>query len=291
MESRWAELRLILPRRRFDLTSAHLFELGTVGIQEDLLPGELPRIQQPWDTGPPPAPPSRVLLRAWWPEDTALPEVQAAVAELIREWDDVDVPTWGEVADGDWAEAWRAAFHPIRVSERLVVSPPWEAGPGDLLIEPGMAFGTGEHPTTRACLAAVDRLAVPGETCVDLGMGTGVLALAAARVGMKARGVDIDPDSVRAARENAARNQLEAYFDDTPVEALVGPFDLVVANLFAEVLIHLAPHILRLVGGSLVMAGILSDRAARVEAAFSSLRLVRREVDSTGDWVCLEYRR
>ena len=215
MESRWAELRLILPRRRFDLTSAHLFELGTVGIQEDLLPGELPRIQQPWDTGPPPAPPSRVLLRAWWPEDTALPEVQAAVAELIREWDDVDVPTWGEVADGDWAEAWRAAFHPIRVSERLVVSPPWEAGPGDLLIEPGMAFGTGEHPTTRACLAAVDRLAVPGETCVDLGMGTGVLALAAARVGMKARGVDIDPDSVRAARENAARNQLEAYFDDT----------------------------------------------------------------------------
>ena len=125
--------------------------------------------------------------------------------------------------------------------------------------------------------------------CLDVGCGSGVLALAAARLGMVARGVDIDPQSVRSAREGAANNTLEAEFDDTPVERIEGRYDLVVANLFAEVLVALAPHLIRLTGGHLALAGILSDRAESVVAAYGSLRLLERRDD--GEWTALVYAR
>jgi ribosomal protein L11 methyltransferase len=137
------------------------------------------------------------------------------------------------------------------------------------VIEPGYAFGTGEHPTTRACLRAVDRYAKPGETLLDVGCGSGILALAGARLGMQARGIDIDPEAVRAAKEAAALNGLDVPFDTTPIERVEGQWDLVVANLFAEVLAALAPEIRRVARGPIAMAGILADRADLVRAAYA----------------------
>lgn len=284
----WAELRIVVARPAIEAVQDLLMEAGSLGVQEDLLPGEAPRYRQPWDTGPPPPPPERALLRAWWPTD-GFAERFAALAEALAGRPGVGAPAWESIADEDWGETWKRSFRRIELSPRLAVAPPWEARPGDVVIEPGLAFGTGEHPTTRACLEGVDRHALPGGSCLDVGCGSGVLALAAARLGMRAWGIDTDPEAVRSSRESAAANGLEARFDTTPLAEVPGRFDLVVANLFAEVIVALAPELIRVTGGHLVLAGILADRAHKVEAALEGLRLVSRRQD--GEWVSLEYAR
>ena len=255
-------------------------------LRVDLLPGEVPRFLQPWDTGPPPPPPARNLIRAWWPAEgfsDRFPEICAALADRAG----IGAPAWETIQDEDWGETWKRSFHRLIVSPRLAVSPPWEAQP-----------------------------AQRGGTCLDVGCGSGVLALAAARLGMTAWGVDTDRDAVRSSREAAALNGLEARFDDTPLERVQGTFDLVVANLFAgsagtllmadptarrhvtesgnlilaagsAVISALAPQLRRVTGRHLVLAGILADRAHLVEAALSGMRQVSRRQD--GDWVSMEY--
>ena len=193
------------------------------------------------------------------------------------------------MAEEDWAESWREGLERIVIAPELVIAPPWLAEDGDLVIEPGMAFGTGEHPTTRACLEAIVALGRPGARCLDVGTGTGVPALAAARRGMGAWGVDTDADAVTAAQHNAARNGLRARFDQTALSDMKEPFELVVANLYAEVLAELAPELLRLTGGHLVLAGVLVERAHLVEEALGGLSQVARRVQ--GDWVSLHYAR
>lgn len=284
----WAELRVVVERPQIEAVQDLLMSMDALGLQEDLLPGELPRLQQPWEDGPPPPAAERALIRAWWPSE-GFAERFPGIAEALAGRRGVGAPAWDLLDDQDWAEGWKRAFHRIELSPRLAVAPPWEARPGDVVIEPGLAFGTGEHPTTAAVLAAIDRLALPGGTCLDVGTGSGVLALAAARLGMRAWGIDTDPDAVRSALEAARTNGLEARFDDTPLARVPGRFDLVVANLFAEVIVDLAPHLAQVTGRNLVLAGILADRAHKVEAALSGLKLARRQQD--GEWVSLEYRR
>ena len=281
MSSRWQELAWLIDRERLAVVSTALFALDTLGLQEDHPPDQVPTPRQPWDTGPDAPPAAEVLLRGWWPEEADCQEAVAALARLHG-----GAPSWREVSEGDWATDWRQHFSREVFSEALAISPPWEALPGDVIIEPGMAFGSGDHPTTRACLAGIARLAQPGQSLLDVGCGSGVLALAGARLGMTVRGVDTDRDAVTIAAENAERNELEATFDATPLQRISGQFDLVVANIFAEVLVVLAPDLIRRCSGSMVLAGILADRAGLVEAAFASMRLVGRVQD--GDWVSLE---
>ena len=279
----WLELGLVVDRAEVDLRSAELFELGAAGLQEDHLPGEAPPPRQPWDTGPVAVPTARALLRAWFSPELANTAREAVLARWGA------AATFTQVVEEDWANAWKAGFSRLVIDERLAVAPPWEALPGDLQIEPGMAFGTGDHPTTRACLEAVARFARPGERCLDVGSGTGVLALAAARLGMEAVGIDVDPDAIRAANENAALNGISVAFSNTPLSALGGQWELVVANLFAEVLVALAPELQRVTGRRLVLAGILADRAHLLEAAFPELRLSTRIQE--GDWVHMVWER
>jgi ribosomal protein L11 methyltransferase len=282
----WAELRLVVARPAIEIVQDLLMEAGALGVQEDLLPGEVPRYRQPWDEGPPPPPTERALLRAWWPSEgfaARFRELEGALAGRAG----VGAPAWEQVDDQDWGETWKRSFHRIRISDRLAVAPPWEAEPGDLLIEPGLAFGTGEHPTTRACLEAIDRLARPGASCLDVGCGSGVLALAAAKLGMRAWGVDTDPDAVRSALDAARDNGLEARFDQTPLQAVPGRYALVVANLYAEVVVALAADLARRTAETLVLAGILADREHKVQEALRGMRPLRRRQD--GDWVSLEF--
>lgn len=274
----WQRLAVRLPRREAGAVGKALMGLGATGLQEDL-PPEAPRVfRQPWDKGRRPRPPPEVLLYAWFAERPADDAVREAVGREVE---------WSEEAETDWAESWKASFEPVRISERLVVAAPWHGLEGALLIEPGLAFGTGEHPTTRACLRAIDSFAQPGARLLDVGCGSGILALAGAKLGMRATGVDIDPEAVRAAREAAVANGLEAEFSTTPLDELAGEWDLVVANLFAEVLVALAPAILARARGPVALAGILADRAALVRAAFADRPLLGEEGD--GDWVSLVY--
>ena len=281
MAARWQELAWIIDRRWLEVVSTALFELGSLGLQEDHPPGQAPPPRQPWDTGPLPPPSAEVLLRGWWPEDAGCHE---AVAILARQHG--GAPSWRTISEDDWSTDWRQHFTRQIFSDALAISPPWEAQPGDVIIEPGMAFGSGDHPTTRACLSGIVRLARPGQRCLDVGCGSGLLALAAVKLGMTARGIDTDPEAITIARENAERNGLCAEFDDTPLQRVGGGYDLVVANIFAEVLVILAPALIERCTGTAVLAGILADRASMVEEAFSSMCLVRRSQE--GDWVSLE---
>jgi ribosomal protein L11 methyltransferase len=214
-----------------------------------------------------------VLLRAWFDHRPDEARVRAAT--------DGRTVTWEETPDEDWNEGWKAHFQPVVVSARLVIAAPWHGVEGAVVIEPGNAFGTGEHRTTRSCLAAIDRLAVAGERCLDVGAGSGILALAAARLGMQAHGIDTDPDAVVAA-------QAPATFDTTPLADVQGAWPLVVANLYAEVIAALAPDLRRLATRHLVFAGILSDRAHLVEAAMEGLVLESRD-DGEG-WTSFVFR-
>lgn len=209
------------------------------------------------------------------------------------------------VAEADWADAWKAYFPVMRVGERLVIKPTWRrhrAAPGDLVLalDPGMAFGTGLHPTTRLCLAAVeaaaDRGEVDGARVLDVGCGSGILAIAAARLGAASvLGVDTDPIAIEATIANARRNRLARRIAARAGSLPSGeaPYDIVLANLIASVLIALAGALrdeLR-PGGVLLASGIFADREAAVAEALDAAGLETVERSVEGDWVALAVRR
>lgn len=196
------------------------------------------------------------------------------------------------VAEQDWVRVTQAQFEPIRVSARLWIVPSWHDAPDPeamvLVLDPGMAFGTGSHPTTRLCLEWLERSVTPGLSVLDYGCGSGILAIASARLGAaEVVGVDIDEQAVIASRSNAERNGVSARFQDSGRE-LNGQFDLVVANILANPLKVLAPaicgHVRR--GGRLALSGILSEQTGDLIAAYAPY-LPLHLADTRDGWVCL----
>jgi ribosomal protein L11 methyltransferase len=181
-----------------------------------------------------------------------------------------------EVAEQDWVRLTQSQFTPIHVSARLWIVPSWHSSPDpaaiNIILDPGLAFGTGSHPTTRLCLDWLDRHMSPGCAVVDYGCGSGILAIAAAKLGAtRVRGFDIDEQAVRSSRYNAERNQVIAEFSDVD-EALPEAADVVLANILSNPLKVLAPLLARLTlpGGTLVLSGILVPQAADVADAYRS---------------------
>ena len=205
------------------------------------------------------------------------------------------------VREADWAEAWKAYFPVMRIGRRLVIRPTWRdhaAAPDDvvLALDPGMAFGTGLHPTTRLCLAALEPLADDGRLdharVLDVGCGSGILAIAALKLGAaEALGIDTDPIAVEATTENAARNGLSGRLTARPgsLPTDAPPFDVVLANLVAGVLIPLAPLLRDETrdGGTLLASGIFADRETDVNAAFEDAGFRVEDRTTEGDWVGL----
>ena len=203
------------------------------------------------------------------------------------------------VAQQDWSESWKSLIRSVDIG-RLWVGPPWmvkdaPAGKERIVIEPKMAFGTGDHPTTSLCLEAVDAFMGehPGASVLDVGTGTGVLAIAAKRLGAgRVVGTDNDPVSVELAQENAEANgtpQLE--LSEKTLDQIDGTFDLVLANILANTLTELAPLIAPKVGRKLVLAGVLVHQREQVESAYVAQGLVPDGSKTMGEWIRIELRR
>jgi ribosomal protein L11 methyltransferase len=206
------------------------------------------------------------------------------------------------VEDADWLERWKEGYAPQRIG-RVVVVPSWldeplEPGEVALRLDPGMAFGTGLHPTTRACLALLQRIGPMPSRVLDVGSGSGILALAALRLGAgRVDCLDTDAEAVRATLANAAANGLADRVTATPGSLpdtpRVEPYPLVMANLVAAVLVELAPRLATHLApsGTLLVSGIIEGRAAEVTSAHEEAGLVVAERPHDGEWISLHVRK
>jgi ribosomal protein L11 methyltransferase len=212
------------------------------------------------------------------------------------------------VAEEDWAEAWKEHFHVERFGERIVVVPSWrtyDAEPGDavVLLDPGMAFGTGQHETTRMCLEALDRLVRPGTRVLDAGCGSGILSLAVAKLGAaEVLAVDIDPECARITDENARRNGVEGIVRagagsvngaSWPFAQPATGFNIVVANIIAGAIIDLAAELVGALApsGRLIVSGVIGEKERAVVDVLARAGARVECSRAMGDWRCIEARR
>ncbi|GAB4504069.1 MAG: 50S ribosomal protein L11 methyltransferase [Anaerolineales bacterium] len=262
------------------------------------------------DEGTPSGP---VTVRAYLEMDEHLEEKRRKLEEalfylgMIRP---LPAPLYQPIADQNWMDAWKERYRPIPVGKRLIIVPAWLDSPDPqripIKIDPGMAFGTGTHPTTQLCLELIDETLKAFETfrvsrMIDIGCGSGILSIAALKLGVQAAlGVDIDIESVRNARENAAHNGIGAEFivgQGSVKEVLAGQFPfrqapLVVSNILAPVLVRLFEQGLADLmerGGALILSGILQGQEASVIEAGQARGLVLSAQKQMGDWVALSF--
>lgn len=236
-----------------------------------------------------------------------LSDVEAMIERVQRAWAQQlpDEPTpqieYELLADRDWEREWMDGFEPLRMGERLWIVPSWHAAPDpqavNLLLDPGLAFGTGTHPTTALCLGWLDAQHLDQRQILDYGCGSGILAIAALKLGADtAVGVDIDPQALQASRDNAERNGIDEsrLILDYPERLGQGRFDVVVANILAGPLIELATAIAGRVapGGRLALSGILAAQAESVLDAYRDQDMVMDEPQEKEGWMLLTgYRR
>ena len=278
-------LTLDVPEPEAERVEALLWDAGATGLEiRDREAPPMPGVRGPS--------PGEAIVVAWFEEREP---AEAALAD-VREWVPDARGAFGEAPDTDWSMAWRSQIRSTRVG-RLWVGPPWETPPEgtvSLVIEPKMAFGTGDHPTTALCLAAVDAFcaAHPGGSVLDVGTGTGVLALMARKLGAaRVVGVDNDPMSVTLARENAALNGIAGVeLSGATLDAIEGRFDLVVANILANTLVELAPTLVAHTRGRLVLAGVLIHQEDEVREAFERAGATSDGGNRSGDWIRLDLR-
>jgi len=270
----WQELRLETDATRVEPLEDWLFEQGAVAVtlednaDQPLLepgPGETPMWRD-------------VQVVALFPISAPLDDIASRVPRSLIESAPANVR---EVPDQVWEHAWMADYHPMQMGDRLWICPSWTPPPDpsavNVLLDPGLAFGTGTHPTTAMCLGALDRWVEPGMRIVDFGCGTGILAIAALKLGAGfALGVDNDPQAITASLVNAERNQVSASQwtvvmpDDPKIDQWAGSADIVVANILAGPLKVLSQRLIRLMkpGAKILLAGLLNEQADELITAY-----------------------
>jgi ribosomal protein L11 methyltransferase len=291
----WIEVRLLVPARMQEEASLYLTDFSGRGViieEED-------------------APEGGAVIRAFFRPDEYGPWPQQELQDYLKRLGSYELYPLGlevrQVADEDWAEAWKAHFKPLKVTDQVVIRPPWEeyaAQPGEtvITIHPGMAFGTGRHASTLLCLRALEE--VWGEhlphsdtpwQVLDVGTGTGILALAAARHGAEVLAIDLDPEAVAAAQENVRLNNLldRVWVEETPLTSLRQQFALILANITAPDLLELAEALTArlLNGGVLIISGFLAEDVPSLETRYEGLGLHRTGFLTQEDWGALIFRR
>ncbi len=299
----WIEIKMSVDGEAAEAVAELLQRYGHQGVsieQEGIMPDA-------WDDGEVP-PPQRLTVRAYLPDDhraaDARQQLEAALGHMNMMYP-MPTPTYTVVKEADWAEAWKAHYHPVRIGRRLLIRPVWievTPRPDDvvLALDPGMAFGTGTHPTTQLCLEALEARVEPGISLLDLGCGSGILAIAGVKLGaVHALAVDNDPLAVEATLANAQQNDVADKISVTEgsLETVRGSarrFDMIVVNILARIIIEMCDQGLGQIvrpGGLAIFSGIIAEQAADVEAALRHTGLEPFDRHQQGDWVAIVARR
>jgi ribosomal protein L11 methyltransferase len=278
---RYPTVHAAVPAGDVDDASAALWALGATGVEER----DATTLEKPGEGG--------ALLVAHFDDEDRARVAAAALAEENEGWK----ASVEHIVGDEWKHRWKEFWKPMRVGTRLVVRPSWEEverreGDVVLTLDPGQAFGTGTHESTRLVLAEVEKLVRGGETVLDAGCGSGILGIGALLLGAESvRAVDVDEDAIAATRENAEKNRVVIDASTTPVARVRGTFDLVLANIERRVLVPMARDLAARVapGGALVLSGLLVGEEDEVLRAYAPLAPEARAVER--DWVALVLRK
>ena len=308
MEGTWIEVKVLTTSEAVEPISGIFYTLDCKGVSIEDPNDILGREQGPltWDFAD-----INVLehkgeyavVKGYFSDEDNIEEVVTYVKEKVKEIKDMGFDVGrGEVLvekthEEDWANNWKKYYKPSKVGEKIVVKPIWEdyeKKDDELVVEldPGMAFGTGDHETTRMCIQALEKYVEKDSTVFDVGTGSGILAIAAAKLGAKkAVGVDLDPVAVESAKENVSYNNLdniEVLYGNL-VEVIEGKVDIVVANIIAEIICILIDDVKRVLkqGGMFITSGIIHERVKMVTDKLEESGFEVIKVNKDGEWNCI----
>ena len=293
----WVELSVDTPAEFVEPLTQVFTEHGEGGVAIDLPAGHNP------DEGESPPVPDRVTVKTYVPHDSRLEErynrIDVAV-RLVAHVGNISALNVRVIEEEEWEKAWKEHFHVLQVGGRTVIVPTWRTyAPKDtdvvITLDPGMAFGTGHHPTTRMCLELLEEYVTPGIKVLDLGCGSGILSIAAAKLGAaNAFGLEIDPIAATAAERNVRENGVEGVVTTEEAtlphpKVIAGTYDLIIANISSKVIIDLAEYIVGAVisGGTIILSGILEEQRAGVVDRLSELGVMVKDSMTDTDWVAL----
>ena len=302
MEHKWQEVTARIGGEAAEAAGEVMLRHGAHGVAFESDALILEAVANRWgDYFPPLTGDTRVVVKAYFHQPKTSPELDLirgeieGLASFGLQVGPVEL-TARIIAESDWAQAWKQHYHPIKIG-RVLIEPSWEPAverhPEDVVItlDPGMAFGTGAHPTTAMCLEALQEQMLDGRIVWDIGTGSGILAVAAAKLGAKeVLAVDIDPVAVAACRENSIRNGTTVMCLQGSLADLAGKADLIIANIIADVVIELMSAAAEKLnsGGTFLVSGIIESRAGDV--AEHALKHGFEIINSwrQGEWVCME---
>lgn len=308
MEGTWIEVRVITKSEALEPISGIFYGLDCKGVAIEDPQDILGREQGPltWDFADINVLEHKgkfALVKGYFSDEDNIDEIVTYVKEKIQEIRDLGIDVGeGKVEsevmyEEDWANNWKKYYKPTRIGDRIVVKPIWEEyepKENDLVLEldPGMAFGTGEHETTRMCIQALEKLIEKDSIVFDVGCGSGILAIAAAKLGAKkAIGVDLDPVAVESAIENVKFNNLDniEILEGNLIDVIDGKADIVVANIIAEVICILTQDVSRVIkqGGYFVTSGIIHDRVDMVVEKLNECGFEVEKINKDGEWNCI----
>jgi ribosomal protein L11 methyltransferase len=310
VEVKWSEISIHTTNEAVEPISNILHEAGASGVViED--PFELTKEREDqfgeiYQLNPDDYPEEGVIVKAYLPVNSFLGETVEAIKESINNLIiyNIDIGinkvTISEVHEEEWATAWKKYYHPVKISERFTIVPTWEeyspVSSDELIIEldPGMAFGTGTHPTTVMCIQALERTVKSGDKVIDVGTGSGVLSIAAAMLGAEQiRAFDLDEVAVKSARLNIKLNKVNDCVTVSQNNLLDGvedqAADVVVANILAEVILRFTEDVARVVkpGGQFIASGIIQPKKDQVKDALIQAGFEIAESIVMEDWVAL----
>ena len=304
---KWTEIKIRATAETEDLISNILYDVGATGLSIDD-PAEilqLSKSKKDWDfidASLLDISSEEILIKAYFSESEDIEKKVKEIEKNIKDMPILNIEnhriSTTKVDENDWAESWKKYYKPIRIGRRILIMPSWEEDvslENDIVIEldPGMAFGTGTHETTMMCTEALEDYVKPSSTVYDIGTGSGILGIVAAKLGAtKVLGVDLDPVCVKVANENIEMNNVEDVVEiknGDLLEVVEGKADIIVSNIIAEIIAGMTPDLKNYLnrGGIFITSGIIIEKISLVEKALIENGFKILEIKKLNSWACI----